>query len=274
MLRAASGFGRLIRARPLLAAGRSIRPPAVAHGAFSTNTPGDGADKDANPPAGDFEDEFEDMSFDIAATEEAPLQVDVSPETDEDLTPALASEMVARMVAAATSSPTGPAGLPSGVLPSITPHMVSVLRASRIQTNEVFAPGADDADYPINRKVVAVIDVARLGLSAPAADALRILAGARYKDGSVKVACSRFGTSAENQAFAVGRVETLVRAAREACGDPVDARELGSWEEITDEVVKQLGDDGKEMDFLMSRKIKPEETVTNPAPPSLQGQGQ
>ncbi len=206
----------------------------------------------------EFEDEFEEMSFNIGVKEEeeVTLKVDETPSDSENITPELASEMVSRMVAAATKKPTGPDRFSNYILTTITPHTIAVLRASRIATNEIFGTGATLEDYPINRKVTAVIDVPNLNLSAPANEALEILAGSRYKDGRILISCNKFRTSAENQAYAISRVDKLVRAAKDAVGDEVDVRELKSWEEVTDEVAVQLAGEGaSQIDFCFPKKL-------------------
>lgn len=224
-----------------------------------------GDDGNTPPPSSDFEDEFEDMSFSVVAddAEEIPINVDEAPEDAGEITPELASELVTRMVASVTEKPPGSSQMSRTAVSRITPHTIEVLRASRITTNEVVAPGAEIEDYPINRKVVAEIDIERLNLSVPAAEALRILAGSRYKGDHVIIGCDSFRTSEENQAHAVSRLDGLVRAAKEAVGDVVDSRELGSWDEVVQEVSSQSSSNEREhasLSFLLDKRDPRSET--------------
>eukprot|EP00171_Calliarthron_tuberculosum_P020862 IDg20862t1 len=205
------------------------------------------------------------MSFDVVADDvgDVPLNVDEAPEESGEITPELASELVTRMVASVIEKPPGGPQMSRTAITRITPHTVEVLRASRITTNEVVSPGADFDDYPINRKVVAEIDLTRLNLSTPAAEALRILAGPRYKGDHVIIGCDSFRTSEENQALAVSRIDGLVRAAKEAVGDKVDVREFGSWDEVVQEVSSQSGNDEREnanLNFLLGKRDPRNET--------------
>lgn len=221
-------------------------------------------DGQAPPPIGDVEDEFEDMSFSIGVDEpEIPVTVDEEPDDSREITPELASELVTRMVASVTEKSSGPSNISRSAMTKISPHTIEVLRASRITTNEVVAPGATFENYPINRKVVAEVDLARLRLSDPAGEALRIIAGKRHRGDHVVIACDSFRTVEENQALAVSRLDRLVRAAKEAVGDDVDCREIESWTELEQEVSSQLSSsepDQTTVSFLLSRRDPRNET--------------
>ena len=222
------------------------------------------------PPTGaDLEDDFDELSFNVAPEEvEVPPPPEIDTTGDEEVTPEMATELVERMVAAATAtrSAEGRAPLRDG----ITAHTISVLRASRITTNEVLCPGATDEDYPINRKVVAELDVASLGLSPPAEVALQGIAGSRWTDGRVRLACYRLASSEENQAVAVARLEHLVRAAKGAVGEVVDERALASWDEVREEVGRQLdGVHGASVEAVLRPRHKEREFFTAMLPSSV-----
>lgn len=218
---------------------------------------GDGEDEE--------EDEFGTIGFDVDDEEDvASVEDEMSALTDSnDVTPELASELVARMVKAATRSGPGEASS-HGVLPKISPHTISVLRASRICTNNVFAAGSHLYEYPVCKKVVALVEVPRLNLSRPAREALKALAGSRFTNDVVKISCNRYQTSAENQAHAVAVMDQLVGAAKAAVGDPVDESPLGSWDEVVQEVGRQASenaDEAEQVDFLLTDAAKLGELV-------------
>ena len=218
----------------------------------------DGNSSSKGPDDGEV-DELDEFGFSFAPDEqedEAALKLEQLSSVPEDITPELASELVSRMVAATKKGAIGADDAGKVILDALTPHTISVLRASRVVTNDVFAPGADVDSYPIIKKVTAVVNVPKLNLSAPANAALKALAGSRCKDEFVKIGCNKFGTSAENQAYAISKLDLLVRRAKEAVADPVDLRRLETWKDVEEEVQCQLKNDdlnSDEINFLLSR---------------------
>lgn len=218
-----------------------LHPYGVPHATrwYASKPPGDGDD--------DEYDEFGMDAFgDADFEEEEQVPVVDKPIDDEEMTPEMADELVERMVAAATASRTA---VPSGAseVPHLTPHVISILRAARITTNEVIGAGVEPLDYPISRKVVAELDLANesLALSPEARAALVVLAGTRYNSDTsiVKVVGHKYSTSEENQAYVVARMEQLVREARRCVGEQVDNNPIASWDQVVQEVVRQTGKD-------------------------------
>lgn len=159
------------------------------------------------------------------------------PESQLDQT--LALEMVDRMVAATKSTMEYPAN--RDILSSITPHTISVLRASRIITHSVQAAGTDVFKYPIEKRVKAQLWVDQLNLSPPARKALLLLAGPRVKEEGVwiKLSYDRFPTMEENRAYIVTLLDRLVAAAKTAVGDHVDQTPLSGWSDVVEAVRQQ-----------------------------------
>lgn len=223
----------------------------------------------APPPVDDGDDEFEDeMSFNVAVEEEEVPEVSIdTPISDEDVTPEMAEELVERMVAAASTTASS-SGSAYGIGGVITRHTISVLRAARFTTNEVFSPGADPDSYPINRKVAATLDVEQLALSPPAREAMRGIAGSRDKGDHVVIGCARFRSSEENLTFAVATLEHLVRAAKEAVGERVDSTVLSDWSDVEKEVRKQYEDDAP-IETLLKRRDRRDETFIASLPSTV-----
>lgn len=225
----------------------------------------------------DFEDE---MSFneEIEEEEEVPtLELDDTIDESE-MTPEIASDLVERMVAAATSMPKAGSGggmIASGISDGITAHTIQVLHAARLTTNEVLSPGSVPEDYPINRKVVAHLDLDRLqGLSIAAKEAMIGISGKRYNgtDNKIKIVANRFRTSEENQAFAVSTMEKLVRTAKQAVGESVSEEKLESWEDVQAVVKKQLEGEYVEVDALLQGRDRRNETFQAFIPLSMSQQ--
>ena len=217
----------------------------------------------------DLDDEEDELSFNVAVEEEeVPEVVLDTPLAEEDVTPEMASELVERMVAAASATAAAAESAAYGVGGVVTPHTVAVLRAARFTTNEVLSPGAVQDDYPLNRKVTATLDVAQLGLSPPAREALRGIAGSRYKDDRVGIGCVRFRSSEENLTSAVATLEHLVRAAKQAVGEQVDETVLSDWTQVEAEVRKQCGDEVP-IDVLLKRRDRRDETFIAGLPSNI-----
>eukprot|EP00177_Eucheuma_denticulatum_P007947 GFKZ01014465.1.p1 GENE.GFKZ01014465.1~~GFKZ01014465.1.p1 ORF type:complete len:275 (-),score=51.60 GFKZ01014465.1:189-1013(-) len=166
-----------------------------------------------------------------------------APETDEGLTPELAAEMVQRMVRSATRSLMDQSPRKGEILTAITPHTISVLRASRICTNSVHAALSDVYVLPVTKKVNTVLHVSELKLSNPAAEALKQLAGPRVHGEEIRFSANKFPSREENQALIVSQLDRLVREAKYAVGEEVDLKKLESWDEIKEEVTRQAGED-------------------------------
>lgn len=236
-------------------------------------------------PEAEGDDDFEDeMSFneEVEVEEELPsLEVDDTVSDESELTPEIASDLVERMVAAVTSMPKagGDGGMiATGISDGITAHTIRVLRAARLSTNEVLSPGSVPEDYPINRKVVAHLDLARLeGLSVAAKEAMIAISGNRYKrsDDRIKIVANRFRTSEENQAFAVSTMEKLVRTAKQAVGETIpqdEEKKLESWDEVQAEVKKQLQGEDVQVDRLLQGRDRSNETFQAFIPMSMSQQ--
>lgn len=161
----------------------------------------------------------------------------------EDVTPELASEMVARMVKTASRSLTGKVFAKGDILSAISPHTISVLRASRVATNSIHAALSDVLVPPITKKVVAQISIAELNLTKPAEEALKYLAGPRLYGDVIRFSANRFPSRTENQTFIVSQLDRLVLAAKTAVGDTADTTPLESWEEVVEEVKRQAAED-------------------------------
>lgn len=164
-------------------------------------------------------------------------------DADEEITPELASEVVARMVKKAARSLTDKTPAKGVILTAISPHTISVLRASRIATNSVQAALSDIYVPPITKKVVAQINIAELNLTKPAEEVIKYLAGPRLHGNAIKLSANRFPSRAENQTFIVSQLDRLVLAAKTAVGDMADTTPLESWEEIVEEVHRQAAED-------------------------------
>lgn len=137
------------------------------------------------------------------------------------------------------------------ILPHVSPHTIAVLRAARICTNSVVAStaAASDSMYPINRRVVAHLDIAALGLSPPATEAVRLLAGhqrLQHRGRFVKVSCDKFPTKVENRTYVVSRLHSLVKQAKLAVGEEVDETPLENWDEVVADVEQQAADEVRE----------------------------
>lgn len=158
---------------------------------------------------------------------------------DSDLSDSLASELVERMVAATKSALQSP--MRRNMLTEITPHTISVLRASRIITHTVQASGTDIFKYPIEKRVKAQLRVGQLDLSPPAREALLLLAGPRVKENGtwIKLSCDRFPTKGENRTYVITLLDRLVAAAKSAVGDHVDRTPLSHWNDVVAEVRQQ-----------------------------------
>lgn len=164
-------------------------------------------------------------------------------EAGEDITPELASEMVARMVKTASRSLADKVLAKGDILSAISPHTISVLRASRISTNSVQAALSNIYVPPITKKVVAQINIPELNLTKPAEEALKYLAGPRLHGDVIKFSANKFPSRAENQTFIVSQLDRLVLAAKTAVGDIADTAPLESWEEVVEEVKRQAAED-------------------------------
>lgn len=171
------------------------------------------------------------------SVEDVQKEIDGTPESE--LSDELASELVDRMVAATKLTPQGRRR--PNILNEITPHTVSVLRASRIVTYTVTASGTNIFTYPIERRVKAELWVDQLNLSAPAREALLILAGRRVQQGGswIKLSYDRFPTKDENRAYIVTLLDRLVAAAKNAVGEEVDRTCLNEWRDVVEEVRRQ-----------------------------------
>lgn len=224
--------------------------------AFSTPGKGGSGDegKDADEPGDDInsdkeeeeeEDEFGLSGFDIKFDEAEDLESKLEDLTEatEEVTPELASKLVAKMVESASRSLTEKSPAKGDVISAITPHTISVLRASRISTNAVQASGSDMYRYPITNKVSAQINIEDLGLSRSAEEALKYLSGPRVRGDVVKFSANKFPSQAENHAYAVSLIDRLVVAAKSAVGETVDSTALETWEDVVEEVKRQAGEE-------------------------------
>lgn len=192
--------------------------------------------------------------------EEDSTNVTIEDLTDsEDVTPELASDLVSRMVSASARSFAERNSIDGQILNAITPHTVSVLRASRICTNQVFAASSETYVYPIEKRVTAELLPERLNLSAPALEALRILSGPRDHGDYIKLSFDRYPTKEENRAFIVTKLDRLVSAAKLAVGDTVNTTPLNSWEEVTQEVQRQAVEELAEAGSLEKVLGQPED---------------
>ncbi|CAN8063903.1 unnamed protein product [Agarophyton chilense] len=214
----------------------------AANGSIDNKKSGDG-ENDSGAVVEDDEFGFEGFEI-VDETEDAdPVDQAINMD-DEDITPELASDLVARMVEATTRKVTERAS--ASLLPFITPHTISCLRATRISTNKIHTAMPEPYSYPIEKKVTAEINVSSLNLSAPAAEALRVLCGPRWKEGLVRIGCNRFPSLEENRAHIVTQIDKLVATARACVGESLDLRPLRSWDEIKEEVGKIATDEVQE----------------------------
>lgn len=203
---------------------------------------GEGRGRDGDDDGDDDADGFglEDfVTHDIS--EDTSVEEIVEKLDDKELTPELATDVVARMVDAQTRSLQARTSISGKVLASITPHTVSVLRASRISTNTVHASGTGFERYPIERRVTATLSVPQLALSEPARHALLILSGPRLRDDdcSIYISCDRYPSKEENHAYVVTRLHRLVLEAKAAVGESVDLTPLDGWDDVVREVQRQ-----------------------------------
>lgn len=208
--------------------------------------PGDKEEKAAGPLS-EADDEFGMDDF-LTTHEEEEMDLETSLtelEEKEEVTPEIASDLVNRMVNATARNLEKRMSVRESVLPSITPHTISVLRASRICTNVVHASSSDAVPYPIEKRVTAELHVDRLGLSASACAALLELSGPRVRENGtwIKLSCDKFPTKEENRAYIVSRLHLLVSAAQNAVGQSVDLTPLNTWDDVVREVERQAAEE-------------------------------
>lgn len=188
-----------------------------------------------------LEHEEEDVS-DSAESLQKKLESTPKSELDESL----ALEMVDRMVAATKASLEAP--VRRDMMAAISPHTISVLRASRIITHTVQAAGTDTFKYPIEKRVKAQLWVDQLELSPPAREALLMLSERRVKEEGawIKLSYDRFPTMEENRAHVVTLLDRLVAAAKTAVGDHVDRTPLANWDDVVETARQQAQEEIKE----------------------------
>lgn len=209
------------------------------------------SDKKADDVEKDEEDEFGMDNFLVHEEEEeeiVPIEDTMKQIEDKEVTPEIANDLVNRMVDATARSLERRVSIHGNVLPAITPLSISVLRASRILTNTVHASGTNMMKYPIEKRVTAELHIDQLDLSAPAREALFILAKGRiqYHGRWVKLSFDRFPSKEENRAHIVTKMHRLVCAAKNAVGDEVDLTPLKTWDEVVEEVERQAIEDIEE----------------------------
>lgn len=249
-------FSALARQKSYCARSRLLyrAHPNALHRNFSkkrkdddTYPPSTGVNSSSNDGESDDgeDDAFGLSSFDLGDMDDADLDASLQdePVTDESLTPELASEMVQRMVKSAARSLLDQSPRKGEILTAITPHTISVLRASRICTNSIYAALSDVHVLPITKKVNTVLHVSELKLSNPAVEALKQLAGPRVHGEEIRFSANKFPSREENQALIVSQLDRLVREAKNSVGEEVDLRRLESWDEIKEEVTRQAGED-------------------------------
>lgn len=163
----------------------------------------------------------------------------------QETTPEIASELVARMVDATARALEKQRSVHGNVLSALTPHTISVMRASRICTNVIHASNSSMMEYPIEKRVTAELHVNRLDLSLPAREALVQLSGPRVRDNGawIKLSCDKFPTKEENRAYIVTRLHLLVSAAKNAVGESVNLTPLETWDDVVREVERQAADE-------------------------------
>lgn len=202
----------------------------------------------SKPPPGEGDDDDDDDMFDLSNFEMEELVEDDENLDPDDLsniskdTPQeIAAEIVDRLL---HSTPDSQPPVKPDIIPYLTPHTISVLRASRITRNAVYEAVPFDYVHPITRKVIAYLQLKQLGLSESAEEAVKVLAGKQRVHGDlIKVVANKFPTKEENQMLAVSRLDRLVRAAKEAVGEEVEGRKLESWDDVKGEVGRQAGED-------------------------------
>lgn len=201
----------------------------------------------------DDEDGFGMEDFVTHEEEEEPEEtVDVEETMNQlegtEVTPEIASELVSRMVDATARSLERRNSIHGNILTSLTPHSISVLRASRICTNTVHAAGTEVHKYPIEKRVTAELQTDLLDLTDPAREALYVLSGPRVKARGklIRLSCDRFPSKDENRAYIVTRLHCLVEEAKLAVGQTVDLSPLDSWDDVVREVEQQAGDEIEE----------------------------
>lgn len=241
---------------------RGDKPPSTTSSPTSTTTTttdgpaGDADDEDIDDGFGmdDFlvaDDEADDDLHSRMQKLEGRASSSASDPGDAMATAELTSDLVNRMVSHLTRDDQLSQG---DILPHVSPHTIAVLRAARICTNSVMASLAaastsSDAMYPINRRVVAHLDIDALDLSPPASEAVRLLAGPqRMQQGGrfVKVSCDKFPTKVENRTYIVSRLHALVKQAKLAVGEEVDETPLNNWEDVVAQVEQQAEDEVRE----------------------------
>lgn len=213
-------------------------------------TSGNGKNDNSSKPGDEGEEEEEEdefglSGFDMDVSDEGELDATLK-EISESSTPVtqeLASDLVERIVQSASRSLTETTAPRSGILHTVTKHTVAVMRASRISTNTVEAAVVAGHDYPIVRKVTGIVDIARLGLSKPAEEVLKQVAGPRVRDGIVKISSTQYPSKAENELHVVSLIDRLVSGAKYAVGDSLDASPLESWGDVLAEVERQAEDE-------------------------------
>lgn len=233
---------------------RSDKPPVISSSTSTTTQSEDDDDIDDGFGMDDFlvADDADDAADDDLQSRLHKLegQADASATDADDpmATAELTSDLVSRMVSHLSRDDQLSQ---IDILPYVSPHTITVLRAVRICTNSVVAStaAASDSMYPINRRVVAHLDIAALGLSPPASEAVRLLAGHQRLQGRgmfVKVSCDKFPTKVENRTYIVSRLHSLVKQAKLAVGEEVDETPLKNWEEVVARVEQQAADEVRE----------------------------
>ena len=226
--------------------------PAFFVRSFATDGK-DGTDDDSDKKSPEKEEEIDEDEFGIEGFE---LDEDLGDEElskvlekvadGQEVSEDLASDLVERMVKATTTRLAERNDARTNILSALTPHTLSVLRASRITTNKVIEAGGYHDPNVLNKKVTAELHIDQLGLSRPAQAALEYLAGPRLREGYVKISCHKYPSMQENRTRIVTQMDRLVAAAKEAVGESVDQTPLESWDAVRKEVEIQAKDDIEE----------------------------
>lgn len=217
---------------------------------FSTTDGSKGGKESLPTDAGDDaeeDDEFSMEGFETLENEPEDLEsvVEALSNETEDITPELASDLVSKMVEAAKKTIDKPRH-GGNIISHISPHTVSVLRASRITTNHIKAAGSDYLPHAIEKRVSAEVNVDLLNLSQTAHEALRILSGPRWKGSYIKLSCSDYPSMEENRTHIVSQIDRLIAGAKNAVGEEVDTLPLRNWSDVVQEVNRQAKEEIEE----------------------------
>jgi len=210
---------------------------------YSSSNGDDDDNNNNNSPPSDHDDDFD--SFEFEDLDETEVIVKETQDLSKDaITPLMASEIVDKLVESTTKKYSTGSAFTNFDFSKvrITTNLLYVLSALRVGTYTVYAHTNTLSRNPEEKKVVGYLSLKELGLSMLAQEALKKIAGVRYKveRDEVIVVYNKYGSLLENKLQVLYLMERLVRYAKEAVGEKVEVEEAKEMERMV-EVVEQMG---------------------------------